>query len=916
MRAATVYRALLWCYPAQFRHEYGREMTRAFASQLQDARGDSWRAVAAVWTGVLVDLAPTALREHAHVMRQDLRHAIRILAATPGFTAVAVLSLALGIGANAAIFSLLDSVVLKTLPVRNPHELVMLTDPEESGSMIGSQVGEDRALITYPEFLDLQARTGTSFSGMLASDSSMEEVQARIGRGEPEPVNVRMISASYFSTLGVPMSLGRSIDSPTEPAPGTAPQAVISHAFWQKRFGGNPDAIGRTIAISSGLLTIVGVAPDWFYGETVGERPDVWVPLAMQAMVLPGRDWLHDKPGSVEKVMWLQVFGRLRPGVSRETAKANANLVFQQGLTAYYGKLPDPQMRDRFMKQSLTIRDASTGASWVRGSFAEPLLVLLTAAVLVLLIACSNLGNLLLARATARSREMSVRLALGASRSRVVRQLLTESLCLAAAGGVAGLAAAILMRAALVRLVTDPIELPPALDVRMLAFVVALSLLAGFLLGLLPALRATKTDAASGLRDQGRGTVGSAAWLRVGRLVVVGQLALSLPLLVGAGLLARTLVNLQRVDLGYPHDDLVTVRVDAQAAGYDAARKVSAFENLLTGIRALPSVRLATYSNNGLFGGGDNGDRIIVEGYTPKPEGNRGLPGTAEASGVTGSSYDALGPGYFSTLGVPILLGREIADGDRAESRPVCVINKTFAKDYFDGRNPIGMHVTQTYAEESHTYEIVGVVADSRARRLRGPVEHRFYTPVTHPAAEVNSVSFIVRPRGTAAAAIADVRRLVQQLEPAMPIVLARTVNEGIENRIGQDRLLARLSIAFGVVAALLVAIGLYGVLSYGVTRRTNEIGIRKALGARPATLIAMILRETGWLLVAGLVAGAVVSAASLRLIESRLYGLSAADPATLLVAAVGLSAIAALAAWLPAHRASRVDPLTALRCE
>jgi predicted permease len=568
-------------------------------------------------------------------------------------------------------------------------------------------------------------------------------------------------------------------------------------------------------------------------------------------------------------------------------------------------------MRERFLKQQLAIRDASTGASSIRGNFAEPLIVLLSAAGLVLLIACSNLGNLLLARATARSREISVRLALGASRGRVVRQLLTESLCLAAAGGVTGLAAALLMRAALVRLVADPIELPPALDARTLGFVIALSILAGVLLGVLPALRATKTDAVVGLRDQGRGTVGSAAWLRVGRLVVVGQLALSLPLLVGAGLLARTLVNLQHVDLGYSHDDLVTVRVDAESAGYDEVRKSTAFERLLARARELPSVRAATYSNNGLFGGGDNGDRVFVEGYTPKESG-----GSVQWGENRGSAYDAIGPGYFSTLGVPILLGREITDADRADSRQVCVINQTFAKDFFDGRNPIGMHVTQQYAEEKHTYEIVGVVADSRQRRLRAPVEHRFYTPITQPAAGIGAVSFIVRPRGAAAAAIADVRRLVQQLEPGMPIVLARSVDEGIESRIGQDRLLARLSIAFGVVAALLVAIGLYGVLSYGVTRRTNELGIRKALGARPATLIGMILRETGWLLVGGLVAGAVLSAASLRLIQSRLYGLSPADPATIVTAIAGLAAVAALAAWLPAHRASRVDPLTALRCE
>jgi predicted permease len=904
MRSVTLYRALLWCYPTQFRHEYGREMTRAFTSQLRDARTQTRRgAVAAVWAGALFDLAPTAVREHLHVMHQDLRYALRILAASPGFTAVAVLSLALGIGANTAIFSLLDSVMLQALPVRNPREMVMLTDPESSGTAIGSQDGA-RSLMTYPEFRALQAGTNTSFSALFASDSTLKEVQTRVAGGDPEPLNVRMVSASYFEALGVPAAIGRTFDSAQEPAEGRAPLAVISYEYWQRRFGGDPEVLGKTLALRSGVLSIIGVAPASFFGETVGERPDAWVPLAMQATVLPGRDWLHDQPGSVEKVMWLHVFGRLRTGVSRESALANANVVFQQGLAAYYGRLADPNTRKQFLDQHLVLRDAATGASSVRGDFGEPLIVLLTSAGLVLLIACCNLGNLLLARTTTRAREMSVRLALGASRGRVVRQLLTESLCLAAAGGIVGLGVAVLLRAGLIRLVSSPIDLPRSLDLRTLAFVVALSLLAGLLLGLLPAVRVTKTDPVTGLRDRGRGIAGSATWLRVGRLVVIGQLALSLPLLVGAGLLARTLLNLQRVDLGYPKEGVLAVRVDAQGAGYDAARRLVAFEELLARIRALPGVRAATYSNNGLFGGSDNGDEIVVEGYTPKGDGDRG------------SRYNAVGPGYFSTLGIPIVLGREITDSDRPESRPVCVINQTFAKEFFGGRNPIGMHVTQQYGEEKHTYEIVGVVADSRENRLRGTIEHRFYTPVTQPAASIDNVSFIARPRAGGATTVADMRRLVQQVEPAMPILAASVLSDAVDRRLSQDRLLARLSIAFGAVALLLAAIGLYGVLSYGVARRTNEIGIRKALGARPSTLVAMILRETAWLLMAGLIAGAAVSAGALRLIQSRLYGLSAADPATVATAMVGLAAVAALAAWLPAHRASRVDPLTALRCE
>ncbi len=903
MRAADVYRALLRCYPAQFRHEYGGEMVRAFSQQVRDARVHAGRfAEAAIWAGTLFDLVPTALREHRHVIQQDLRHAVRILAANPGFTSMAVLSLALGIGANTAIFSLLNSVLVSTLPVRNPHELVMLTDPGASGVSLGMEGGE-RSLASYPEFRQLQDQT-TTFASLMASQSAIGRVQARIAGGEPEEMAIRLVSSSYFTTLGVPALVGRTFDAREEPAPGAAPYAVISYEYWQHRFGGRADVLGRTIALGGGAVSVIGVTPASFLGETVGDRPDAWVPLVMQAVVMPGRDWLRDQPGNLEKVMWLHVFGRLRPGTPVERAQANANVVFQQGLTDYYGSMADADTRKRFLDQRLRLRDAATGASALRGDFSEPLLVLLAAAGLVLLIACSNLGNLLLARTTARNHEMAVRLALGASRGRLIRQLLTESLCLATLGGLVGLGAAFLLRAALLRLISDPIVLPAGLDLLVLGFVFVLTLAAGLLLGLLPALRITKTQAATGLREQGRGISGSAAWLRLGKLVVIGQLALSLPLLVGAGLLVRTLVNLQHVDVGYPKDDVLTMRVDAQAAAYDPLRQTEAFEQLVARIRAVPGVRAATYSNNGLFGGADNGDQITVEGYTPTGRDD------------SGSRYDAVGPGYFSTLGIPVLLGREITELDRSDGRTVCVINETFARRFFAGRNPIGLHVTQQYADQRHTYEIVGVARDSRQNRLRGEIEHRFYTPATQPAASISAVTFIIRPRGEGSTVMADVRRIVRQAEPHMPIGPAVTVTEAVDGRIVQDRLLARLSIAFGVVAVLLSAIGLYGVLSYGVARRTNEIGIRKALGARHGTVIAMILRETGWLLLVGLIAGSAVSAAALRLITNRLYGLSPNDPITFVGAIAGLALVAALATWLPAYRASRVDPLVALRYE
>jgi predicted permease len=926
MRAAHLYRVLLRCYPAQFRHEYSTEMVGVFSAQLREAqrRGDRL-AEASVWAWSLLDLVPSALREHRHVLQQDLRQAIRVFIANPGFTAVAVLSLALGIGANSAIFSLLNSVLLRALPVRAPHELVMLSDPASQGVATGSSGGV-RALLTYEEFTQLQARSrdpvvGETFTSMMASSSSLFSTDARVAGGERETIAVRLVSNSYFATLGVPAYAGRTFDA-DEPARGAAPFAVISYDYWQRRLGGRADALGQSIAFPGGAISIIGIAPASFLGETVGERPDAWIPLVMQPLVIRNRDYLHDPPEKVEKTMWLQVFARLRPDVGRARAEAQANVVFAQGLAAYYGAgVSNPTTRQQFLDQQLKLRDAATGASSVRNTFSEPLYVLFGAAALVLLIACANLGNLLLARTTARQREMAVRLALGASRARLVRQLLTESLCLAAAGGVVGLAAAILMRQGLLQLVSRTIALPVAFDARVALFVVGLTLVAGLLVGLLPALRITRAQATVSLREQGRGIAGSAAWLRIGRLVVVGQLALSLPLLGGAGLLARTLVNLQQANVGYQKDRLLTVRVDALAAGYTPERQALALDSLLSRIRALPGVGAATYSNNGLFVGSDNGDDVEVEGYTRTGQGDRG------------SRYDQVGPGYFSTLGVPLLRGREITDQDRAGQR-VCVINESFARRFFKGRDPIGQHATLIYGEQRNTYEVVGVVGDMRANQLRGVIEHRLYVPAATPAASIAGVSFMIRPAGAGSGATAatgdgagavagpgagllrDVRRVIEQAEPSMRVSRPRSIAEALDERVAQDRMLAQLSVAFAIVAVLLTAIGLYGVLSYGVTRRTNEIGIRKALGARQTTLILMMLRETGWLVAAGLVAGTALSFLALRAIASRLYGLSPGDPFTFASAVVGLVVVAALATWVPARRASRVDPLIALRQE
>lgn len=900
MLPVRLYRTLLWCYPAPFREEYGAEMVSAFGAQVREARQQGgWWPETSVWLRTLTDLFRTASREHSHMIGQDVRYAFRTLASQPGFAAVAVLSLALGIGANTAIFSLLHSVLMSALPVRDPQGLVMLTDPASSGVGHGSQ-SNDRALLTHTEFEQLRDRTSV-FSSLMAAQSQLERVSARVAGGVPEEIRYRLVSAEYFSTLGVPAWLGRAF-SPADDR--TAPLAVLSHQFWQRRLGGRPDVAGTRVAIHQGVFTVVGVMPASFFGETVGERPDLWLPLSLQPVVLPGRDWLHDQPGTVEKTMWLHVFGRLQPGTTLESAQSAANVVFQQGLAAHYGSALTPDRAKTFLNQRLRLRPAVTGASQLRGQVAEPLTLLQAAAGVVLLITCANLANLLLARATGRLRETSVRLALGAGRSQLIRQSLTESLVLAGLGGVAGMAAAWALRVGLLHLASGRVDLPLTADVRVLGFAFALTLLTGLILGLLPTLRMLGADTMAGLREQGRGLTGSSAWLRTSRSLVAGQLALSLPLVLAAALLVQTLLHLQHVNLGYPMDRLLMVDVDARTAGYPESSQFRLYQQVLALLQAVPGVRDATWSNNGLFTGSDSGDSVRVEGYTPTGQGDGN------------SRYEHVGPRYFSALGIPLLLGREITERDQSTGPKVCVINEAFAKRFFAGRNPLGLHVTQLFGNQRNTFEVVGVARDARSRSLRDAVEHRYYVPAAQPIFAQDSVTFAIRTVGEPSAILNAVRRAVLSINPNLPVTDARPLNQLVDERMAQDRLLARLSTAFGVVALLLAAIGLYGVLSYGVARRTNEIGIRKALGAPQGAVMAMILRETGVLLAVGLVAGIALSAAGGRLITSRLYGTVPTDPATLAGGVAVLAAVALLAAWLPARRASRVDPVIALRYE
>ena len=838
-----------------------------------------------------------------HSLR-DLRFAARTLARTPAVTAIAILSLALGIGANTAIFSLIDSVLLRFLPVRDPGRLVLLTNPDAGGISMGTQNGE-RSLLSCGEFAHIREKQQV-FDGMFAAQSEASRISARIDEGTPEDVRERLVSGAYFSVLGIDPIIGRAFTEADDRVPHAAPYAVISYAFWDRRFGRAADVLGKKITMGKAGLTIIGVAPPGFFGENVGNPPDVWIPMAMEPDVQPGRDWLQDDETEVTRIMWLQVMGRLKPGVSLQQAQANISLVFQQLLASYHVPgLTEEQHRAQ-VDQKLKLTPGGRGASSVRGDFGQPLVVLMALVGLVLLIACANIANLLLARAAGRQKEIAVRLALGASRFQLGAQMIAESILLAAAGGALGVALAAAGSRLLVRLVSggERLQLDVHTDFRVLAFTAALAVLTGILFGLAPALRATSFDVAPALKENSRGVTGGSR-VTLGKLLVVAQIALSLLLLIGAGLFVRTLRNLQSVDLGYARENLVVVGVDSLTAGYKDERALALYNRLLDDIRSIPGVKSATYSENGIFNGSECGTQIYAEGYTP--------PAKKRAS----ARCEAIGPDYFSALGVPMLRGRELSRADMTLTAKVCVVNQALVKEYFAGRDPIGKHIKDLYPGSKSECEIVGVARDMRADALRGDVNRRFYMPASNFVDGVPSfVRFEARTVAAPGSVISAIRRKIQETDRAIPIDSARTVSDLIDERVQQPRIIAQLSTFFGALALLLAAIGLYGVLSYAVARRTNEIGIRMAVGAGRGAVMRMILRETLLMVAVGAVIGAAGAVALSRLITSQIFGVKGSDPLTIAAAVAILAAIAAFASAFPAMRAARVDPMTALRVE
>jgi predicted permease len=899
-RAKAVYSALLHGFPAPFRHEYGDQMTLMFAEQLRDARRrGSWGRELAVWLQAVGDLVTIAPKEHAHVLRQDLQHAFRTMAGSPGFTAVAILSLAIGIGANTAIFSLWHSVRHAALPgVERAAELVMLTTPSANGLWRGgwSRTDGPRAWVTFEEFEQLRDRL-SDVATVMAAQSSLNSWQIRVDGTSIEEATGRLVSAGFFDVLGVRPALGRLFAA----ADGErdTPIAVISHAYWQRRFGGRADVLGRTMTMSGTPLTVVGVTPAGFVGESSGQQPDVWLPLRLQPRVLPGTDWIRDTPP--EKVMWLHVFARLRPTTSAAQLEARANVVFRAGLKAFYG----PGRRDEQLDQHLRVNPAARGASATVEQFSTSATMLLAGVGILLLAACANLANLLLARGAARRTEIAVRLSLGASRGRLIRQLLTETLALAMIGGVGAMALASILHAVLVRMLQEAdsdLFVRFAFSLPVVAFAVAATMAAALAFGLLPAWQLSRSDVGVQLRESRRGAVGSLRELRSGRWLVAGQLALSLPLLIAAGLLVRTVYNFQHPDLGFPVERLVLARVSLGELVQDVPRRDRILRDLLARVQQLSGVEAASFSQLGVFGEGMSTATIDVEGSALTKDKPVEL------------ALDRVAAGYFTTLRIPIRIGRDIADSDRADSPQVCLVNEAFVRRFLAGRSPIGARLVRVGEADGRTpYEVVGVVADAHLHRLRGDVEPRFFVPAEQRRSLGGSRTFLIRAAGDPLAISTAVRTVLDGVDPAISVGNITSMEQHLSRLTAEERGIARLAVAFGVVALVLAAIGLYGVLSYGVARRSPEIAVRIALGAQARTVMAMILRESTGLVVVGLAVGAVLAYAGSQLVARLLYGIEPHDPRTIAAAVVVLLVVALAAAYIPARRASRMDPMAAL---
>ena len=848
------------------------------------------RSLGAFWDALL--LQPARLEDE---MFQDLRYGVRMLLKSKAFTIVAVLSLALGIGANTALFSVVDAVMLKSLPVRAPEQLVLLRWVGGEGVVRGfrgstetdAATGLDTSTsISYPafeRFRDQNQTMDTVFAFV-----ALGQVTLNID-GLAETATVQSVSGNYFAGLGVPPFVGRTLTINDELA-GAEPAAVISHRYWQRRFGGDSAIIGKVIHVSSSAYTIVGVMPPEFFGTLdVGSAPSITVPMGMISQLSTsyaqyqrsGTNW------------WLHIMGRLKQGVSADHAQTELTAILHRHVQEL-PTTPGVQM----IAPQIKLESGKQGLNEMRQGFSTQFEILMVIVGLVLLIACVNLANLLLARATARTKELAVRVSVGASRLRLIRQLLTESALLAILGGGLGLLFAAWGKGALIALLTanwNEHAIGASLDLRVLGFTALASVLTGILFGLAPALRATRIELTPMLKEN-PGSGGSSR-SRLSKTLVVTQVALSLVLLAGAGLFVRTLRNLNQIDAGFNRDNLLMFRVTTR---YEASRRANLYQQITERIAALPAVRAVSSSQYPLLAGSYSSKDVTIPGST----------GADETQKVR---VAWVAPGFLAALEIPLLLGREFITQDNQQAPNVVVVNQAFVHRFFADQSPLG----QRLKVDERELQIVGVSRDAKYGGIREAIVPVIYLPYlqNRPGlpAEMN---FAVRTVGDPADATAAIRQVVQEIEPSLPLFDVRTQSEVIARSFAKQRLFAMLSSFFGLLALALVSIGLYGVMSYTVARRTQEIGIRMALGAQARDMLSLIIKQGMTLVLGGVAIGLAGALALSRLIESWLFNVSVTDPTTFAVISLLLVSVAFVGCYLPARRASKVDPLTALRHE
>ncbi len=828
----------------------------------------------------------------------DLRYAARILRKNPGFTLTAVLSLALGIGANAAIFTLINALLLKSLPVRDPQSLFFIAKRASSG-------GVDAAF--YYETYDRLRREQRYFGTIAAYDSVRMNIGAAGAPGESETAVGQLVSGNYYDVLGVAPVAGRLFTPADDRTPGAHPVAVISYAWWQRRYGLDPSAVGRKILIDGTPFTIIGVTPPGFNGMDVGAAPEVNVPIMMQPQVMPDKEsWLGRAGNTVD---WVKMFGRLAPGVSQDAATSGLQRLFFQIQTQLADEigLGKASWRKEWVEARVVLAPGGTGISGLRRQFSFALFVLLGMVGMVLLIACANVANLMLARAAARKREIALRLAIGASRGRVIRQMLVESALLSAIGGVLGIAVAYWASGLLVEFLSTGrdrlIHLDLAPDWRVLAFTAAVSITTGVLFGLAPAIRGASLDPARALQQGGRG---ASAPQRLARVLSAVQVGLSLVLLVGAGLLVRTLRKAGDLDAGFPRDQVYSVGVSPRGSdqkNVNGPQLNRIYLDLLRRVREIPGVAAASLS----------GDSPVSRGYT--------RPYTTLDGRQFVAAQNMIYSSYFTTLGSSIVQGRDFGPADMAEGAAlVAIVNESLARRVFPGESPLGKRIVCSgrisMGENGKPCEVIGVARDIPYPALKSEPPNMIYMTFLQCPTGRGAMELQVRAAGGGAALVGQLRREVAAIDPYLPAFQVRTLATQVETVLLRERLLALLSTIFGGLAALLAGIGLYGVVAYSVGRRTQEIGVRMALGARPGAVLRLVLGETLTLAAAGIVLGIPAALASARLLTGFLYGVDPADPTVLVGSVAFLAATGALAGFLPARRAARIDPVAALREE